>query len=561
MSESFQTLSRMHVVLSYLSRLACDTRTVKRSRAQAAGSRRYRFVIKCFRIVLEFIGKIVCWVKYRNDPHITLPPIKDPILLEPAHSLAAKIRTQTLTSVQVVKAFIARIQEINPILNCMVDERFTEALKEAEAADQLIKMSSIETLAQTKPFLGVPFSTKDILAVKGLKHVSGLWVRRNIVAEEDAGGVALMRKAGAIPMCVTNCPELGMWWESYNTVYGRTNNPYKTCRISGGSSGGEAVLQSSCGAPFGIGSDIGGSIRMPSFFNGIFGHKPTFGIVSNSGSEPQATGEANDFLVTGPMCRNAADLTPMFKILAGDNVQMLKLDQKVDISKLRYFYIEDDGGNVLVTPMHPELRAAQLKIVDYLNKAYGIKAKKIKMKKLRGALDIYLAKLGSIKEAPKFCEELALRNGKVNIWLEFVKWLFCLSYNTWPSIALGIMEELTKDSETVKARNEKLVHKCAELRNDFKELLGDDGVLLFPSHPTPAPYHTQPLFRPFNFIYTAIINVLKLPSTQCPLGLGTDGVPLGIQIIANHYQDHLSLAVAQELEKAFGGWVSPSRVR
>ncbi|CAL4114923.1 unnamed protein product, partial [Meganyctiphanes norvegica] len=336
------------------------------------------FGLRFIRIICELLSRFLCWFWYRDNPHTPLPPIRNLILLESAQSLATKIRTKKLKSVEVVKSFIARIKEINPIVNCMVDQRFEDAIKEAEEADILIRSGSIdeETLARTKPFLGVPFTTKDCMAVKGLKQVAGLWIRRNMVAEKDADSVAMMRASGAIILCVTNVSELCMWWESNNTVYGCTNNPYRNCRTVGGSSGGEGCIQSSCGSPFGIGSDIGGSIRMPSFFNGIFGHKPSYGIVSNYGQEPVAMGEAQEFCVTGPMCRYASDLTPMLRVMAGNNAHLLKLDQKVDIQSLRYYYVEDDGGGPLITPMHPELRAAQRKVVQHLDKAYGIKAKK-----------------------------------------------------------------------------------------------------------------------------------------------------------------------------------------
>ncbi|KAA0202035.1 hypothetical protein HAZT_HAZT004277, partial [Hyalella azteca] len=179
------------------------------------------------------------------------------------------------TSQEVVAAFIDRIKEINPILNCVVETRFDEALKEAEALDCELRNTSKdnETLAKETPFLGVPFSMKECFQVKGLHQTSGLYGRRDIVAEEDADVVRLLKKAGCILVCTTNVPELCMWWETSNTIYGRTNNPYNPMCIVGGSSGGEACLQSACGSPFGVGSDIGGSIRMPAFFNGIFGHK------------------------------------------------------------------------------------------------------------------------------------------------------------------------------------------------------------------------------------------------------------------------------------------------
>ncbi|XP_027237585.1 fatty-acid amide hydrolase 2-A isoform X2 [Penaeus vannamei] len=518
--------------------------------------------LRSIRLLFEALSRFIFGIIYYGEPHKPLPPINNLILLESATSLATKIRTKKLTSVEVVKSFIGRIKEINPILNCVVDDRFDDAVKDAKAVDDLIRSGTVDeqTLSKNKPFLGVPFTTKDCMAVKGLRQTAGLYSRRNFIAEEDADVVHLMREAGAIPLCVTNVSELCMWWESSNTIYGRTNNPYRSCRIVGGSSGGEGCVQSACGSPFGIGSDIGGSIRMPSFFNGIFGHKPTYGIVSNIGQEPVATGEAMEFLVTGPMCRYVQDLTPMMKVLGANNSHMLTLDQKVDISKLRYFYVEDDGGSPLVTPVHPELRAAQKKVIIHLEKAYGVKAKKITLKKLKAALPMYFAKLASVEEAHTFCEELALKKGCINVWTELLKWMFRLSHHTLPGLLLGVLEKLNSQSK----RSEdypKLLTMCTDLKQEIKELLGDDGVLLFPSHPTPAPYHGQPLFRAFNFVYTAIINVLLFPSTQCPLGLGSEGLPLGIQVVGNHYKDHLTLAVAGELEKAFGGWVCPSEVR
>lgn len=518
-------------------------------------------ILRSLRLILDAISSVIFGIMYYGDSPTVLPPITNLILLESATALATKIRNKKLTSEEVVKSFIARIKEINPILNCVVDSRFDEALEEAKTVDKLIQSNSMDekTLEETKPFLGVPFTTKDCFAVKGLRQTAGLWCRKNMIAEEDADSVRIMREAGAIPLCVTNVSELCMWWESSNTIYGRTNNPYHTCRIVGGSSGGEGCIQSACGSPFGIGSDIGGSIRMPAFFNGIFGHKPTYGIVSNLGQEPKASGEAMNFLVTGPMCRYVKDLTPLLKILAASNVHMLKLDQKVDVQNLRYFYIEDDGGSPLVTPVHSELRVAQKKIVTHLEKAYGIKAKKITLTKLKEAVPIYFAKLASVEEAHTFCQELALKKGEINVWMELIKWCVRLSKHTLPGLLLGVLEKLNNYKKNSSAYP-KLLTMCADLRSEIKELLGEDGVLLFPSHPTTAPYHTQPIFRAFNFAYTAIINVLLFPSTQCPLGLSSNGLPLGIQVVANHYHDHLSLAVAGELEKAFGGWVCPSEV-
>lgn len=211
-----------------------------------------------------------------------------------------------ITSTEVLKTFIERVQEVNPLLNCVVDERFSDALKEAEEADKFIASGTWteEEIATRKPFLGVPISTKDCIQVKGMLNTSGLYHRRDLRASDDAPTIKKMRDAGAIPFALTNTSELCMWWESANCVHGRTNNPYDTNRIVGGSSGGEGAIQASAASPFGIGSDIGGSVRMPAFFNGIFGHKPSKGVVNNIGQFPApfSVGQG-DMLSTGPMCR------------------------------------------------------------------------------------------------------------------------------------------------------------------------------------------------------------------------------------------------------------------
>ena len=188
-------------------------------------------------------------------------------------------------------------RDVNPILNCVVDQRFEEALREAEDVDLSLSALSEEEksqLFQEKPFLGVPFTTKDWFTVRGLSWSSGLLARKGVKGCEDAPVVAAMKRAGGIVVGVTNVSELCMWMESDNRVYGRTSNPYHTGRTVGGSSGGEGCVISAGGSPWGIGSDVGGSIRIPAFFNGIFGHKPSAGIVDNSGHFPRARGIINN---------------------------------------------------------------------------------------------------------------------------------------------------------------------------------------------------------------------------------------------------------------------------
>ena len=188
-------------------------------------------------------------------------------------------------------------RDVNSTLNCVVDQRFEEALREAGDVDlRLAALSEAEKcqLFREKPFLGIPFTTKDWFSVRGLSWSSGLLARKDVKGETDAPVVAAMKEAGGIMLAVTNVSELCMWMESNNKVYGRTSNPYHTGKTVGGSSGGEGCVLSAGGSPWGIGSDVGGSIRIPAFFNGIFGHKPSAGIVDNSGHVPQARGIIND---------------------------------------------------------------------------------------------------------------------------------------------------------------------------------------------------------------------------------------------------------------------------
>src|SRR4051812_38877312 len=231
-----------------------------------------------------------------------------------AVELAALIRGRRISSREAVEAHIAQIARVNPVLNAVVRERFDEARAEADAADAALARGDVDMLP---PLHGVPCTIKECFALRGMPHSAGLRARRHVVAARDATAVARLRQAGAIPLGVTNTSELCMWMESNNRVYGRTNNPYDASRIVGGSSGGEGAIIGAGASPFGLGSDIGGSIRGPAFFNGVFGHKPTGGLVPGTGQYPLARGAALRYLTTGPLARRAEDLMPLLRVLAG----------------------------------------------------------------------------------------------------------------------------------------------------------------------------------------------------------------------------------------------------
>src|SRR5262245_25147466 len=232
--------------------------------------------------------------------------------------LAELIRLRKMTSREAVDAHIALAETVNPRLNAIVRTRFDEARREADAADA--KTASVPA-SELPPFHGVPCTIKECFEFTRMPNSAGLLRRKDVVATKDATAVERLRHAGAIPLGVTNVSELCMWMESTNRVYGRSNNPYDPTRIVGGSSGGEGAIVGSGASPFGLGSDIGGSIRGPAFFNGVFGHKPTPGVVPNTGQYPSTEGEAAYMLTLGPLTRHAEDLMPVTKIIAGPDGQ------------------------------------------------------------------------------------------------------------------------------------------------------------------------------------------------------------------------------------------------
>ncbi|KAG7458462.1 hypothetical protein MATL_G00220410 [Megalops atlanticus] len=488
-----------------------------------------------------------------------LPAISNPLLLLSGVQLARKIRRKEVTSVEAVQAYIDRIQEVNPLLNAVVKDRFSAALQEAAQVDQLIEEEGggEEVLEERFPLLGVPFTVKESFALQGMPNSAGLLARRAVISAGDAPPVALLKRAGAIPLGVSNCSELCMWLESHNRVYGSTSNPYDRRRIAGGSSGGEGSILGSGGSVIGVGSDVGGSIRMPAFFNGIFGHKPTTGVVSNEGQFPPASGLQQDFLCTGPMCRYAEDLLPVLSIMAGPNAHKLHLSSEVDLRKLRFFSVPHDGGSLLVSPVEQQLIQAQRKVAERLEADLGVKVQELRVPQLKYSFQIWGALMAAPDrdgKPPKAFAELMADHGR-KVWpvWEFVKWMLGLSSHTMAAIGLALAE-MVQSSQPSRF----ILQQKDELQRHLEELLGEDGVLLYPSHPHIAPKHHHPLFTPFNFSYTGIFNILGLPVTQCPVGVSEEGLPLGLQLVAGRLQDRLSLATAVHLERAFGGWREPS---
>jgi fatty acid amide hydrolase 2 len=470
-----------------------------------------------------------------------------------ALDMARAIRDGHLTSADAVERCIQAIDQVNPVINALVCDRYDAARREARAADEARQAG-----ATMGPLHGVPCTIKESFRVVGMPNTTGLTRRIGIVSDDDAVTVTRLRQAGAIPVGVSNTSELCMWMESRNRVYGGTNNPYDPSRIVGGSSGGEGALVGSGASVFGLGADIGGSIRMPAFFNGVFGHKPSGGMVPSSGQHPPAHGKALRYLATGPLCRRAEDLMPLLRILAGPDGDDLGCKDfelgdpaSVSLEGLRVLDVRTNGAT---HPSH-DLAAAQGRVARYL-RSRGARVERTQIPELKASFDIWSASMDAAAEHP-FAELMG--EGEAIGWpLELARYAAGRSQHTLMATLLAMGESVTS---RFPAQRDKLVQRGEALKAHLHERLGDDGILLYPSYPTVAPRHRVPVLRQlalrFDYAYTAILNVMELAVTQVPLGLDRSGLPLGVQVGARPGNDHLTIAVAMALEEGFGGWTPP----
>src|SRR5215475_4310572 len=273
-----------------------------------------------------------------------------------AISMAEQIRKRKISPVELVDAHLSRIAKFNPRLNAFVQIDEARARREAQTLEGAAARGEFKG-----PLHGVPISIKSSLDVAGHRCESGTKLRAGGVGINDAVMVSRLKAAGAIVLGVTNTPELLMAWETDNLLYGRTNNPWDLERTAGGSSGGEAAaIAAGCSAA-GVGSDGGGSIRVPAHFSGICGLKPTPGRIPSTGHFPVSAGPFALLGVVGPMARTVGDLQIFFEVMAGPDdgdpssapVPLRKI-QRDDLKQIRVGYFEDDGR----TPVTPETRAA-----------------------------------------------------------------------------------------------------------------------------------------------------------------------------------------------------------
>lgn len=493
-----------------------------------------------------------------------------------------------------------RIKQVQPFVNAITQDRFKEALDEARNIDDLLasfrsgkpesEFSPSELEMLRSPLLGVPISVKESIMVKGMKNSCGLWDRRKVTASDNAVPVKNAIRFGMIPICTTNIPECTLFWaDCQNKVYGRSLNPYDLSRITGASSGGEGSLLASGASIVGMGSDIGGSLRIPAHYCGVYSHKPSPFLVSAEGNYPELKESRLRLFTIGPMCRYASDLRPLLKCLLNDcdnakqdtyykyqpkNIASIrkeliqKLDESIDLSQVKLFYSNFNESQLKgkqSIQVQAEFMEAQQELIDHFRSKFNCQIEKINLDKyLKKTMITWQCMLrggGTVDRDSAYSEnELNEIFGIDNLALEFIKMPLGLSRHTKESL-LSIVVGSTIPNERDKAFPlcEKFEKFGAEMKAELEATLGDTGVLIMPTLPTVAYKHNVSLLKTADIRFPSLFNVVQLPVSHATMRLDKKHrLPFGFSVAAKQYNDQLTLAITEEIEMAFGGWTPPT---
>lgn len=466
--------------------------------------------------------------------------------------LQGLLRSGTLKPSELLEAHIERIAYVNPHLHALIADRYTEARQEASAADAQQASTPPESLP---PLFGIPCTIKEFFAVTGMPHTGGLLKRREQRATEDAEAVRRLRKAGAIVLGVTNVPEGGLWLETNNKIHGRTNNPWNLARTPGGSSGGEGAIVAAGGSVFGLGSDIGGSIRIPAAFCGVVGHKPSAGLVPLTGHYPPGVGDLG-YCVGGPLCRRVEDVMPILRSLVGpDGVDesaeraaregvTLRDPAQVALHKLVVFPVLNQG------PRRASCMSAAVDESCQVLREAGATVGTLRIPELRHSFRFWMAAIRSITTLRY---EMVLSDGAgISVLGELLRAPFGRAGYVLPSLVTVASEKLMY---ALPISEQRWLDRLRRVSSELDSALGDNGVLIVPPYSRPAPPHGQPLLTPFDTGLTGLYNVLGYASTVVPLGFDDEGLPVAVQVVSRRGNDHLCLAAAAALQNTFGGWV------
>jgi len=457
--------------------------------------------------------------------------VTTPLVFLPATEIVQLVKRGQCSARDLVAAHLDRIAEMNPSLNAFVQIRADDALAEAAAQDEAAARG-----VDRGPLGGLPISVKSAIDVAGLRCETGSPSQAGTIAARDAVVVARLRAAGAIVVGTTNVAELLMAYESDNPLYGRTNNPLDLTRTSGGSSGGEsAAIAAGCSAG-GVGSDGGGSIRVPAHFCGICGLKPTPGVIPSTGHRPRCLGPFSLIGVVGPMARTVGDLALLFDAMAGpdwNDPLAAPIDREaapID-REMRLGYFEHDG----TTPVTSQTAAA-VTAAARAAAAAGYHVEPFRpavLERARALWNVFFVKAGA-----------ALLNDVLH----------------GAETSLPIIREAVSSGVSLPLSPRELLDAWLE-RDAIRAALLDEmeryRVLLCPVASIPAFRHGEREWdvngKRVRYVdamsYTVWWNILGNPVAVVPVGKSEEGLPIGVQIVGRPYEERTVLAIAEAIER------------
>ncbi len=473
--------------------------------------------------------------------------------------LSDALSTRKLSASELLEHTIARIEALDGRLNAVVVRDFDRARDAAKAADAAL------TRGDRNPLLGIPVTLKEPFDVAGLPSSWGFPQFRDFMPKQDALVVSRLKQAGAVIIGKTNIPIGLRDFQSYNDIYGVTKNPWDVNRSPGGSSGGCAAALAAGFGPLSVGSDIGGSIRVPAHFCGVFGHKPSLGLIPLRGYSlppaPPVPG-AGDLAVVGPMTRYAVDLERALDCIAAPDELRDGVGYHLTLPPPRHTNLGD--LRVLVIDTHPltptsdAIRTAIGRVAKQLAKL-GIKVahESPLLPDLASSARLYMRLLNAARSprlsADAFAEAeraaAALSDDDRSLQAERARG-FVMSHRAW----------LATDAERLR------------LQEQWRVLFGAFDVVLYPPFAVPAfPHdHSEPFDarhldidgKPYPYIDATYIwadpaATCGLPSTAAPIDRSPEGLPIGVQIIGPYLEDRTTIAFAGVLEREFGGFVPP----
>lgn len=452
--------------------------------------------------------------------------------------VAASIRSGTISPVELVEAILGRIAEREPKLRSFAHLDRDGARKRARSAEAAMLRGG-----KIGPLHGVPITVKSCIDVAGWPCPAGSLLRKDYVPKHDAPLVARLRAAGAIVLGNTNTPEFLMAYETDNLLNGKTSNPWDLSRTAGGSSGGEAAAIASGCSFGGVGSDGGGSIRVPAHFSGICGLKPTPGRVPSTGHFPPGGGTLSWLGVVGPMARTIADVRALFEVVAGPDpgdalsapVPTGGTESDARLEGLRVGLLESDA----LGKVSPETQSAVQGAAKYLASS-GFSVEPIRLTGLDRAIALWWFFFGPMV-AHLYGPVVAGREKDISPMLR-------------EYLSFAVPEKpLSMDA---------LLSGCADrdqVRAEISEQMRDVPVLISAVSSGPAFRHGEGTWRPGaeqcyrdTMRWSQWLNVAGFPGASVPVGLSSEGLPIGVQVIGRPYEEELVLAVAERIEQGCG---------